>query len=216
MRACLWAPGAVPDQGGFEPLCVSSLPAPKLGICELGWYFGETLNPNRSGMFFDLGMPSTSCIFDVFTLGSSACSETKFPIFLAFPWAATAGKIGLKQQSLGSPKNPFFQSKKLRFSARSEASSLFFQLFHGQLRLEKSVFSGKAWAAKKILVSQTRKLKFSARSEASSLFFQLFHGQLRLEKSVLSGKAWAAQKILDFQTRTLRVSTCSETSSLFL
>ena len=41
VRACLWATGAVPDQGGFEPLCVSSLPAPKLGICELGRLFGD-------------------------------------------------------------------------------------------------------------------------------------------------------------------------------
>jgi hypothetical protein len=34
-------------------------------------------------------------------------------------------------------------------SARSEASSLFFQLLYVQLRLEKSVLSGKAWTKHK-------------------------------------------------------------------
>jgi len=40
----------------------------------------------------------------------------------------------------------------------------------GQLRLEKSALSGKAWTNKKILVYQPRKLRSSARSEASSVF----------------------------------------------
>jgi hypothetical protein len=54
VRACLWAPGPVPDQGGFEPLCVSSLPARKPGICELGRLLGKTVNSNRNGEFLRL------------------------------------------------------------------------------------------------------------------------------------------------------------------
>ena len=46
--------GAVPDQGGFEPLCVSSLPARKPGICELGRFLGKTVNSNRNGEFLRL------------------------------------------------------------------------------------------------------------------------------------------------------------------
>ena len=42
-----------------------------------------------------------------------------------------------------------FHSGKLRSSARSGASSLFLSLFHGRLRLEKSVLSGKASGNKK-------------------------------------------------------------------
>ena len=131
VRACLWAPGAVPDQGGFEPLCVSSLPARKPGICELGRFLGKTVNSRKTESFWDLGMPSTSCILDV------------------------------------------FQGGKLKSSAPSESSSLFFQLWHGQLPREKSVLGGKGWTNRKILVCQNRKTRFSARSEARSLFFQL-------------------------------------------
>jgi hypothetical protein len=58
------------------------------------------------GFSNDRGTSQTSkgmcMVFSVF--------RNKFPIFLAFPWAATAGKIGLKQQSLGSRKNPNFSN----------------------------------------------------------------------------------------------------------
>ena len=74
------------------------------------------------------------------------------------------------------------------------------QGINGQLEVEKSVQSGKAWAAKKFQDFQARKLRFSACSEASSHIFLLVYGQLRLEKSVKSGKAWAAKKFQDFQT----------------
>ena len=82
----------------------------------------------------------------------------------------------------------------LRSSARSAASSLFFQLLYGQLRLEKLVLSSKAWTNRQILVCQNRKMRFSARSKASCLFFQFLYGQLRLEKSVLRGKARSKHK----------------------
>ena len=155
-------PGRVRAPVRFKP------PGAKAGICERGGFLGKTVKSNKNGVFWDLGMPSTSCILDV------------------------------------------SHSGKLRFSARSEASSLFFWLWSGRLRLEKSVLSGKAWTNKKILVYQTRKLRSSARSEASSLFFALLSGQLRLAKSVLSGKAWTNKKILVFQTRKLRSSARSE------
>ena len=94
-----------------------------------GGFWGRRSTRTKTGSFWDLGMPSTSRILDV------------------------------------------FHSGKLRFSARSKASCLFFQLLYGQLRLEKSVLGGKAWTNRKILVYQTRKLWSSARSEASCLFF---------------------------------------------
>ena len=133
MRACLWVPGAAPEQGGFEPLCVSSIPAQKLGICELGRFLGETLNSNRNGTFFRFGnakYPLHIWCCSIKDTGGSSVFRSKFPIFIAFPWAATAGKTGLKRQSLGSPKKIWiFQIRKLRFSASSEARCPFFQLF---------------------------------------------------------------------------------------
>ena len=33
--------GVVPDQGGFEPLCVSSLPAPKPAFVSAGGFWGR-------------------------------------------------------------------------------------------------------------------------------------------------------------------------------
>ena len=39
LRACLWAPGLVSDQGRVKPLCVSSLPF------QLGKFLGETVRP---------------------------------------------------------------------------------------------------------------------------------------------------------------------------
>ena len=40
--------GAVPDQGGFEPLRVLSLPARKPGICELGRFLGRGRRATRT------------------------------------------------------------------------------------------------------------------------------------------------------------------------
>ena len=161
--------GGVPDQGGFEPLCVSSLPAPKPGICELGRFLGKTVQTRtETGSFWYLGMPSTSHILDVFT--------STFKSQVAYFCQLLYGQLQLEKSVLGGKawtnrKILVCQNRKMRFSARSKASCLFFQLLYGQLRLEKSVLGGEAWTNRKILVYQNRKMRFSARSKASSLFF---------------------------------------------
>ena len=126
------------------------------------------------------------------------------------------GSYGWKKLVLGGEawtnrKILVYQNRKLRSSAPSKASCLFFQLLYGQLRMEKSVSGGKAWTNRKILVYQNRKMMSSARSKASCLFFQLLYGQLqlRLEKSVLGGEAWTNRKILVYQNRKLRSSAFS-------
>ena len=48
-RVCGYRGGAVPDQGGFEPLCVSCFPARKPGIFELRQFLGKTVSSNRNG-----------------------------------------------------------------------------------------------------------------------------------------------------------------------
>ena len=160
--------GGVPDQGGFEPLCVSSLPAPKPGICELGRFLGKTVNSNRNGKFLILRNAKY--------LTHTWCFHKHVQKQVAYFCQLLYGQLQLEKSVLGGKawtnrKILVCQNRKMRFSARSKASCLFFQLLYGQLRLEKSVLGGEAWTNRKILVYQNRKMRFSARSKASSLFF---------------------------------------------
>ena len=84
-----------------------------------GSFLGETLNLNRieTGFFFDLGMPSTSCIFDVGQtrtriLGSSACSEAS-SLFPESVWAKGSSNSGVLSNIFTSSHLQIFKSSHL-------------------------------------------------------------------------------------------------------
>jgi hypothetical protein len=62
---------------------------------------------------------------------------SKFLYFLALLWAATAGKIGPKRQSLGSQKDLSFSNWQTEVFSVFRSKILYFLAFYGQLRLEK-------------------------------------------------------------------------------
>ena len=72
-----------------------------------GGILGRRSTRTEAGSFFDLGMPSTSCIFDVFTLGSSACSETS-SLFFCFSMSSYGLKNRPKAAKPGQPKKSRF------------------------------------------------------------------------------------------------------------
>ena len=90
----------------------------------------------------------------------------------------------------------FFHSGKLRSSARSEASSVFLTLFHGRLRLEKSVLSGKASGNKKkpSLSNQETEVVSASRSK-----FPVF---LAFPWATTAGKIRFKRESLDKQKRS--------------
>jgi hypothetical protein len=74
----------------------------------VGWggILGRCSTRTEAGSFFDLGMPSTFCIFDVFKLGHWGVQrvQKQVPYFSSFSMGSYGWKNRSKAAKLGQPK----------------------------------------------------------------------------------------------------------------
>ena len=97
--------------------------------------------------------------------------RSKFAYFPAFLWAATAGQIGLKGQSLGSRKDPSFLNWETDVFTVFRSKFPHFPAFLWAATVGKIGLKRQSLGNQKDPSIQNRKLRFSACSEASSLIF---------------------------------------------